>query len=32
LRHHVLGEQILGGLVLLIVSVLGTIEPAITTL
>lgn len=30
LRRHVLGEQILGGLVLLIVSVLGTIEPAIS--
>ncbi len=29
LRRHVLGEQILGALVLLIVSVLGTIEPAI---
>lgn len=30
LRRHVLGEQILGALVLLIVSLLGTIEPAIS--
>lgn len=29
LRRHVLGEQVLGALVLLIVSVLGTIEPPI---
>jgi putative copper resistance protein D len=30
LRRNVLGEQVLGGLVLLIVSILGTIEPAIS--
>lgn len=30
LRRHVLGEQILGVLVLLIVSVLGTVEPAMS--
>jgi copper resistance protein D len=29
LRHHVLGEQFLGLMVLLIVSVLGTMRPAI---
>jgi copper resistance protein D len=29
LRRNVLGEQVLGALVLLIVSILGTIEPAI---
>jgi len=29
LRNHVLGEQLLGLMVLLIVSVLGTIRPAI---
>lgn len=30
LRRNVLGEQVLGALVLLIVSILGTIEPAIS--
>ncbi len=29
LRRHVLGEQILGGLVILIVSVVGTLEPVL---
>jgi copper resistance protein D len=29
LRHHVIGEQMLGFMVLLIVSVLGTMRPAI---
>jgi putative copper resistance protein D len=29
LRHHVLGEQSLGLAVLLVVSVLGTMQPAI---
>jgi putative copper resistance protein D len=31
LRRHVLGEQVLGSLILLIVSVLGTLHPAIST-
>jgi putative copper resistance protein D len=31
LRHHVLGEQALGLLVILIVSMLGTMEPAISS-
>jgi putative copper resistance protein D len=30
LRRNVLGEQVLGALVLLIVSILGTTEPAIS--
>jgi putative copper resistance protein D len=29
LRHHVLGEQFLGWAILLAVSILGTMEPAV---